>query len=461
MILSKDEIMNNMEDIIHSVPPHYYADILYDSMAVFTIKRSKSGTTFNVKPKMRGFVFRIFNGKKYFEISHPDIIRLKLQVEELLPKLTSFSDIELVSYPKHSLDQELKMGKDFTEIPVQDKITQIDNYYQEITSQDSRIKNLFINFQDSIQERIFYNTEGSRLRQVLPRVGIQLMPVVKAEGKVDSNKMTISGQGGWEILDTLTPDLLHAFVIESIDITLAELPPSGILPVICDPSFSGMVAHTIFGHGVQADAIVSDRSYWKRFYNQQVASELVNISDSAQTGAYGNYIFDDEGVLSQKSPLVENGILTHYLHSRITASILNMPNSLYGNGRRQNFMHPIYPRNSNTYFEPGDYELEEMIRGISYGLLIENGDYGMEEFDGSVQGNSTSGFLIENGEIKKRVKGIALTGQARDFLMSIDAVSKGPVQFTGLNSRKGLDEWVPVTYGGVYVRAEHGFVSPG
>ncbi|MHA1777678.1 MAG: hypothetical protein DRO88_04865 [Promethearchaeia archaeon] len=461
MILTKDEIMKHMEDIIHSIPPHYYADILYDSMAILTIKRSKSGHTSNVKPKNRGFVFRIFNGKKYYEISHPDLLRLKIQVQQLIQRLTNFSDIELSSYPQHNLDQEVGMQKDFTEIPIQEKINQIDHYYQEITSQDSHIKNLSIYFQDSIQERIFYNTEGSCLRQVLPRVAMQFIPIVHAEGKVDSNKMTVSGQGGWEILDVLTPELLHKFVEESVDIARAQLPPSGIYPVICDPSFSGMLAHTIFGHGVQADTIVTERSYWKRYFNQQVASELVNISDSAQTGAYGNYIFDDEGVISQKSPLVENGILTHYLHSRITATILNMPNALYGNGRRQNFIHPIYPRNSNTYFEPGDFELEEMLQGISYGLLIENGDYGMEEFDGSVQCNSTSGFLIENGEITKRVKGIALTGQAREFLLSIDAISKGPVEFTGLNSRKGLDEWVPVTYGGVYIRAQHGFVSPG
>jgi TldD protein len=140
---------------------------------------------------------------------------------------------------------------------------------------------------------------------------------------------------------------------------------------------------------------------------------------------------------------------------------LGMPDALRGNGRRQNFMHPIYPRNSNTFFEPGDHNVQEMIQSVKFGVLIENGEYGMEEFDGSIQCNSKTGHLIENGEITKRIKGVAISGNARDFLMSIDAVSKGPPVFVGLNSRKGLDEWVPVTYGGVYIKAEKAFINPG
>lgn len=459
--MGKEEIIEEMQEIIHSVPDKYYSDILYDSMSVLTIKRSNSGANTNVKPKMRGFVFRIFNGKKYYEIAHPDIHRLKEQVTRLLSKIDYFKEIELVSYPKHNIDKELKMEKNFTEISIENKIARINQYFDTLKATDPKVKNVYINFQDSIQDRIFYNSENSLLRQILPRVGIQLSCVISANGIVDSNKFTVSGQGGWEILDQITPKRLEDFVASSIEIAQASLPPSGILPIICDPSVTGILAHGIFGHGVQGDTIVEDRSYWKQFYQHRVGSDLVNISDSLQSGVYGNYFFDDEGIPSQKTPIVENGMLTHFLHSRITATLLNMPDALRGNGRRQNFMHPIYPRNSNTYFEPGEFDLEEMIQSIKYGLLVENGDYGMEEFDGSIQCNSKSGYLIENGSITNRVKGIAISGQARDFFLSVDAVSKKSPEFVGLNSRKGLDEWVPVTYGGVHIKTEKAFVSPG
>ncbi len=461
MIISKEQIIAEMQDLINRIPNKYYADLLYDSMSLLTIKRSNSGSNTISRPKMRGFVFRIFNGKKYFEIAHPEIFHLKKQVERLLSKIEFFPNVELISHPKHQFDKELPMQRDFTDISIADKVQQMNGYFDLLKSSDDRVKNVFVYFQDSIQERIFYNTENSLLRQVLPRIGLQISTIVTAKGKVDSNKMTISGQGGWEVLDQLTSERLESFAQTSIEIAQATLPPSGILPVICDPSVSGILAHAIFGHGVQGDTIVQDRSYWKQFFNKSVASELVNISDALQSGVYGNYLFDDEGVLSQKTPMVENGILTHYLHSRMTATMLDMPKALRGNGRRQNFMHPIYPRNSNTFIEPGDQSLEEMIADIPHGLLVENGDYGMEEFDGSLQCNSKSGYLIENGELSKRVTGITLSGQARDFLLSITGVSKGPVDFVGLNSRKGLDEWVPVTYGGVHIKADKAFVSPG
>ncbi|MHA1610469.1 MAG: TldD/PmbA family protein [Promethearchaeota archaeon] len=461
MIISKEEIIAEMQSLINNIPDKYYADLLYDSMSLLTIKRSNSGTNTNIKPKMRGFVFRIFNGKKYFEIAHPEIYHLKKQVERLLSRIEFFPDIELIKHPKHQFDKELAMQRDFTEISIADKVQQINGYFDSLKSSNDLVKNVFVYFQDSIQERIFYNTENSLLRQVLPRIGLQISAIVVTKGKIDSNKMTVSGQGGWEVLDQLSPERLESFAQTSIEIAQATRAPSGILPVICDPSVSGILAHAIFGHGVQGDTIVQDRSYWKQFFNKPVASEIVNISDALQSGVYGNYYFDDEGVLSQKTPMVEVGKLTHYLHSRLSATLLNMPDALRGNGRRQNFMHPIYPRNSNTFFEPGDQSLEEMISDIQYGLLVENGDYGMEEFDGSLQCNSKSGFLIENGEVTKRVSGITLSGQARDFLLSISGVSKGPIDFIGLNSRKGLDEWVPVTYGGVYIKADKAFVSPG
>ncbi|MHA1672984.1 MAG: hypothetical protein ACTSYI_05100, partial [Promethearchaeota archaeon] len=199
MIISKEEIIAEIKSLINRIPSKYYADILYDSMSLLTIKHSNSGANTIARPKMRGFVFRIFNGKKFFEIAHPDIFHLKEQVELLLSKIEYINNIELISHPKHQFDKELPMKRDFTEISIADKVQQINSYFDLLKSSDDRVKNVFVNFQDSIQERIFYNTEDSLLRQVLPRIGLQISTIVSAKGKVDSNKMTISGQGGWEV----------------------------------------------------------------------------------------------------------------------------------------------------------------------------------------------------------------------------------------------------------------------
>jgi predicted Zn-dependent protease len=80
---------------------------------------------------------------------------------------------------------------------------------------------------------------------------------------------------------------------------------------------------------------------------------------------------------------------------------------------------------------------------------------------GGIQTNSRSGYLIENGEISTRVKSIAISGNALDLLMSIDAVSKGPISRVSFESRKGREDIVPVSFGGVFVRAQNAFISPG
>ena len=311
--------------------------------------------------------------------------------------------------------------------------------------------------------RIFINTEGSLLRQKIPRTFLEIKPIVSIDNKTDYDTYSIGSEGGFEIFDQINDELLENLVKSSIELTTSPHPPSGKIPIILDPTIAGNIAHAVFGHSLQGDQIIRGRSYWERFYKKQVASDILNISDSPLVeGEYGSYLFDDEGVICKKTHLIEKGILKNYLNSRISASILKMEDNLFGNGRRQDYLHPIYPRNSNTFVEPGDYSKEEMIQEMEYGVLVSQSDFGMEDpIGGGIQTNSRSGFLIENGEISTRVKSIAISGNALDLLMSIDAVSKGPISRVSFESRKGREDIVPVSFGGVFVRAQNIFISPG
>ncbi|MHA1602098.1 MAG: metallopeptidase TldD-related protein, partial [Promethearchaeota archaeon] len=109
----------------------------------------------------------------------------------------------------------------------------------------------------------------------------------------------------------------------------------------------------------------------------------------------------------------------------------------------------------------GDSSLNEMIEDISAGVLIQKVDFGMEDpIRGGIQFNCHTGFLIENGEKTQRVKGISLSGDALSLLNSIDAVSKGPKDFQGFLSRKGREDIIPISFGGVYVRAKDALIGP-
>ncbi|UYP48197.1 hypothetical protein NEF87_004482 [Candidatus Lokiarchaeum ossiferum] len=459
----RENIIQNMQEIVNSIPSKYYSDILFDTTSSLTVSKSRSGEKVNANLKTRGFVFRIYNGERYYELSTAatGISKLKENVAKLLSNIEKKSTIELVSYPKHEIDRDVPMNIDFTQMALSDKLSKINNVYDTLKKIDDRVQNSVIRYQDSIQERIFVNTEGSILRQKIPRISTYLAPLVKVDGRSDSDYHFVSGQGGFEVLNAINHALLSDLVKSSIELAQAPLPPTGKMPVVLDPSVSGFLSHAVFGHGVQGDAIYEERSVWKNHYQKQVASEILSITDKPIDGIYGNYFFDDEGVLCQKTPLIEKGILKNFLHSRMTASLLGMEGDLHGNGRRQSFMHPIFPRNSNTFIEPGDYDIDEIISEMEYGLLLVKASHGLEDFDGSIHCNSKSGYVIENGEIKDRVKGISLSGDAINMLMAVDAVSKGPVDFIGMNSRKGLNEMVPISFGGVYIRSTNGFVSPG
>ena len=463
MRLDKESMVEKMQEIINKVPPKFYADVLYDSLSSIYIQQSISGENLSVIPRNRGFVFRIFNGEQYFELSDFNLFNLEKRITKLLEKIEFIQKIDLISYPKHSMDKEIVMRNDFTLISLEEKHQKIMDLFSSMKKIDERVINPIITYKDSMLERIFINTEGSFLRQKIPRSFLEIKPVVSIDNKTDYDSFIISGECGYEIFDEIDNQIIENLVKSSIELTTAPHPPSGKMPVILDPTIAGNIAHAVFGHSLQADQIIRGRSIWERYFKKQVASEIVNISDSAvEEGAYGSYLFDDEGIISKKVALIKNGVLSNYLNSRETASILKLEASLYGNGRRQDFLHRIYPRNSNTFFEPGDYSKEEMIREMEYGVLISQSDFGMEDpIGGGIQTNSRSGFLIENGELTTRVKSIALSGNALDLLKSIDAISKGPVTSVSFESRKGREDLVPVSFGGVFVRTNNIFISPG
>ena len=452
-----------MQDLVSLVPSKFYADILYDSTSSLSIKKNLGGEIISGNLKTRGFVFRVFDGQYFHEVATTasEIPLLSEKIKNVLERIEYSQEIDLIPVSKHHLDQEIRPDNyiDFTQISLEEKQKKV-NWCYDYLSKCPNVINPALSYSDIILERIFVNTEGSVLRQKIPRSTLSIMPVVKVENKFDFDVLSFSGVIGFELWKKVNLEGLDALVASSIEIAKAPFPPSGVMPVILDPAITGSLSHDVFGHGSQADQIIRGRSYWQQYYHKEVASDLVNISDDPlRPGLYGAYLFDDEGVLGQKTPIVEDGILTHYLHSRLTASKLHaVPR---GNGRRESFLHPIYARNSNTFFEPGDYSISEMIREMDHGVLVESSDFGMEDLGGSIQCNSRSGYLIENGEKTTRVKGIALSGNARDLLLNVDAVSNDRCQFEGLDSRKGREDIVPVSFGGVFMRSQKAIIGPG
>ena len=456
---SYEEIFTDFEEITnHYNRSDQYFDILYDSISSTIIAKSPSAENFSVNTKKSGIVARSFLGSwKEVAIEASGDINL---VKTKIPKVSNKGNL-IAEFDGWSLNKEIKTKIDPANVPIDEKIEKVREIYNYVKNADERIINVQVKYLELLIERIFVNNEGCKLRQVIPRTRVLVFPIAKEGSVVDYDYFIKSGEIGFEIFDFLENAVLDQVVTNSLEMLKAVLPPAGRNTIILDSNMAGLIAHESFGHGLEADQILRDRSYLKQHLNKQVATEICTIYDTPSIEKkLGSYFFDDEGIKAGHNVLVENGILKNFIYDRRTASELNA--TPQGNGRRESFAHPVNVRMSNTYFGSGDYELEEMISEIKEGVMLVHGFFGMEDpLGGGMQCTSKKGYLIENGERTKILKAIALSGDVLEMLKNIDAVSKDALKLDGGTCGKGSEDMVPVTSGGSYLRAKNALVSPG
>jgi len=454
-----DEIFSDFEEITnHYNRSDQYFDILYDSISSTIIAKTPSAENFSVNTKKSGIVARSFLGswKEVAIEANGDLNNIKTKI----PKVSNKGKL-IAEFDGWSLNKEIKPKIDPIKVPIDEKIEKVREIYTYIKNADKRILNVQVKYLELLIERIFVNNEGCKLRQVIPRTRVFVIPIAKEGSVVDYDYFIKSGEIGFEIFDSIDNAVLDQVVKNSLEMLKAELPPAGRKTIILDPKMTGLITHESFGHGLEADQILRDRSYLKQHLNKQVASEICSIFDTPSLEKkLGSYFFDDEGIIAGHNILVENGILKNFIYDRRTASELNARPQ--GNGRRESFAHPVNVRMSNTYFGSGDYELEEMISEIKEGVMLVHGYFGMEDpLGGGMQCTSKKGYLIENGERTKILKATALSGDVLEMLKNIDAVSKDTLKLDGGTCGKGSEDMVPVTSGGSYIRAKNVLVSPG
>ncbi len=456
---SFDQIFTTFEEISNNFKrTNQYFDILYDSLSAVFINKTPFSEDISAVTKTSGIVARTFDGT-WKEIALDDFSNLNIIVEKL-PKVVNKGE-EIAEFEGWKLNKELKTKINPKDIPIEEKLKKIRDISDFIQKYDKRIVMCQIKYYETEITRIFVNNEGSQLRQVIPRLRLFIMPIVKEGMTIDFDYSVIEGEVGFEILDELTDTKLEQIANNSLDMLKAKIPPAGKFTVIVDPGMGGTIAHESFGHGLEADQVLRGRSYLKDKLNKKVASEVCVICDVPDMGnQLGSYFFDDEGIKAGKNVLVEHGILKNFIYDRKSASLLNT--TPQGNGRRESYAHVVQPRMSNTYFEPGDYDIEEMISEIKEGVMCNHSYFGMEDpIGGGMQCTSKKGYLIENGEKTKILKSIALSGYVLDVLENIDAISNDATTLHGGTCGKGHADKVPVSDGGSYIRIKEVLISPG
>ena len=180
--------------------------------------------------------------------------------------------------------------------------------------------------------------------------------------------------------------------------------------------------HEAIGHGLEADLAQQGLSVFSGKKGGRVASELVTvIDDSTLLQRRGSFRFDDEGTPSQKTVLVEKGVLKNYMYDKLTA--MKDKTRSTANGRRESYRHRPIPRMTNTFIARGETPPEEIVASLERGLFVQKmGGGQVNTVTGDFVFDVQEGYLIEKGQRGEPVRGATLTGNGPQILESIDMV---------------------------------------
>jgi TldD protein len=228
---------------------------------------------------------------------------------------------------------------------------------------------------------------------------------------------------GFELFDLHPPEeVAEVATKRSLLMLSSRKAPMGSMAVVLSSEAGGTMIHEAIGHGLEADLAQQGLSVYSNKVGEKVASSLITVvDDPTLPQRRGSYPFDDEGVPSQRTLLVENGILKGYLYDRLTALKDGVQST--GNGRRESYHHKPIPRMSNTMIVPGKMKPEEIIRSVEKGLFVKKmGGGQVNTVNGDFVFEVSEGYLIEKGSVSEPVRGAILIGNGPQVLKEIDRV---------------------------------------
>ncbi|MDH5450967.1 MAG: TldD/PmbA family protein [Candidatus Bathyarchaeota archaeon] len=288
------------------------------------------------------------------------------------------------------------------------------------------IKSAITNLGLSSDARLFISSEGANVRVETSLVGLQHQSVAKVNGVMERVPYSESMCAGFEFIQSKDWNSFTADISDlAIEAARSKTPPPGTYPVVVDPEILGVVLHEAFGHASEGDLVFTGESVLHNKLGVQLASESVTIVDEGMIEGGYFYPFDDEGTKKERTVILENGFLKRYIHDRHSALQFLVDST--GNGRAQDFESMPIVRQTNTYLQPRDHKLEELIEDIDFGIYVrEKGWTGgqVEPGMGTFTFNVGPSKIIRNGEVAETVREVVIGGSILETLKTVDAVGK-------------------------------------
>ena len=310
------------------------------------------------------------------------------------------------------------------EVSLKDKMPYLQKLNDKVFALDNRVRKVQASLSDNTTHVLFCNSEGVTYYDYRPMVSYMAFCIMEENGRMENNYATRSYRKGFEFM---TDDIIEVIAREVVDNTAimfkAIKPKGGELPVVMASGGSGILLHEAIGHAFEADFNRKNVSIFADQLNKKVCNEHISVVDDGTIPFNrGSVNFDDEGIEGQKTYIVKDGVLTSYLHDRISSKHYGVAPT--GNGRRDTFRNVPIPRMRATYMEAGDMKEEDIIS------TVKNGIYAQQFTNGQVQigaGDFTFfvkfGYMIEDGKLTQPIKDINIIGNGPKALADITMVA--------------------------------------
>jgi len=265
---------------------------------------------------------------------------------------------------------------------------------------------------------------GFVARDTRPLVRLNVQIVAKNGERRETG---VHGLGGRYLYDDLFDPAVWN---RAIDIALAQAlvnlesvpAPAGEMTVVLGPGWPGILLHEAIGHGLEGDFNRKGTSAFAGRLGERVAAPGVTVVDDGSIAdRRGSLTIDDEGTPTQRTVLIEDGILKGYMQDRMNARLMGM--AATGNGRRESFAHAPMPRMTNTFALGGNEDPGEILRGVKHGVYAKSFGGGQVDItSGKFVFSCTEAYMIENGRLAAPIKGATLIGNGPDVLTRVRAI---------------------------------------
>jgi len=308
-------------------------------------------------------------------------------------------------------------------LPAEAKVKLLERFEGYARVLDPRVVQVMASLAGEYEVILVAGSDGRLAADIRPLVRCSISVIVEENGKREQGA---AGGGGRFDFGYFDDTVLQRYAQEAVHQALTNLhadpAPAGQMTVVLGSGWPGILLHEAVGHGLEGDFNRKGSSTFSGRIGQQVASRGVTvIDDGTIADRRGSLNIDDEGNPTQRTVLIEDGILKGYMQDSLNARLMGVP--VTGNGRRESFAHLPLPRMTNTMMLAGQHDPQEIIASVKKGIYAANFGGGQVDItSGKFVFSMSEAYLIEDGKITRPIKGATLIGNGPDAMTRVSMI---------------------------------------